>query len=203
MLQRKLNGTEIDASSQLARIETGIGRCENIITQLLDYSRTQALHQTEVDLVQWLPDMLAEDALQLPADVTLNLHLNAAVLKADIESDRLRRALHNLILNAAEALVGKDKVVGRMAQIDIRLSLTARGVEIMVKDNGPGIPPETLARIGEPLFTTKSFGTGLGVAAVRKVMELMEGGLEITSQPGVGSTFTLWFPQQQASKHAA
>jgi signal transduction histidine kinase len=72
-----------------------------------------------------------------------------------------------------------------------------------VADNGPGISTENLLRIKEPLFTTKSFGTGLGLPAVEKILEQHDGGLEITSKLGEGASFTAWFPIIETLEEAA
>ena len=74
-------------------------------------------------------------------------------------------------------------------------------MEVTCADNGPGIAAEHLAKVFEPLFTTKSFGTGLGLPAVQKILEQHGGGLDVSSRPGEGAVFTAWWPfnQQQVS----
>jgi signal transduction histidine kinase len=78
-----------------------------------------------------------------------------------------------------------------------------RGIELTVTDNGPGMAPEIREKILQPLFTTKSFGTGLGLPAVEKILQDHSGGLEITSAQGEGSSFTAWFPIRQPVANAA
>jgi signal transduction histidine kinase len=68
------------------------------------------------------------------------------------------------------------------------------GVAIRVSDNGPGISQDNLDRIREPLFTTKSFGTGLGLPAVEQIIKQHGGHLDISSEPGRGAIFTLNLP---------
>jgi signal transduction histidine kinase len=63
-----------------------------------------------------------------------------------------------------------------------------------VADNGPGITQENLNRVLEPLFTTKNFGTGLGLPTIKNILEQHGGGLDIASTVGEGATFTAWFP---------
>ena len=75
--------------------------------------------------------------------------------------------------------------------------LVERGFEIAVSDNGPGIPPDKMEAILEPFFTTKSFGTGLGLPACVNIMKNHSGGLDVKSEPGHGATFTAWFPAAQ------
>ena len=67
-------------------------------------------------------------------------------------------------------------------------------VAIAVKDSGVGIPPENMEKLFEPLFTTKATGIGLGLAVSQKLVEANGGRIEVTSEPGKGSTFTLYLP---------
>jgi signal transduction histidine kinase len=112
----------------------------------------------------------------------------------------MSRAIINLLSNASEAMLGKgDKqpaAPAALPHITVTSRLTARGCEIAVADNGPGMSDEVLARIREPLFTTKNFGTGLGVPAIEKILEQHGGGLDIWSEPNKGARFTIWWPAQ-------
>jgi signal transduction histidine kinase len=67
-----------------------------------------------------------------------------------------------------------------------------------LRDNGPGIPPDVLPRIFEPLFTTKNFGVGLGLPTVRQIVELHGGTIDAESRPGAGAAFTIWLPRGAA-----
>jgi two-component system NtrC family sensor kinase len=69
-------------------------------------------------------------------------------------------------------------------------------VAIAIKDTGVGIPPENMRKLFEPLFTTKAKGIGLGLAVSRKLAEANGGRIEVQSEAGVGSMFTLWLPVQ-------
>ena len=73
----------------------------------------------------------------------------------------------------------------------------AERVEIEFADNGPGIPEESLARVLEPLYSTKSFGTGLGLPTVQRIMEDHGGGLKIDSKEGQGTRVTLWLARDE------
>jgi signal transduction histidine kinase len=124
----------------------------------------------------------------------------------NIEPARFERAIINLLNNASEALVGKGddpkSFYCETPAIRISTAVSNRGVEITVADNGPGISADNLAKIREPLFTTKNFGTGLGIPAVEQILEQHGGGLDITSREGGGATFTIWIPAGQASAAA-
>ena len=194
LLQRKLKDSPGDFQTYFARIETGISRCDTIITQLLDYSRSRKLIAEQADLTQWLEELLNEHASKLPPSVQLSLSLPEDQIVTSFDKDRLRGGIVNLVNNAAEALMGKNNEEAQLRLINIELKKTHRGTEIEVRDNGPGIPADILAKIGEPLFTTKSFGTGLGIAMVQKTAELHGGSLEIQSEHGKGAAFKIWFP---------
>jgi signal transduction histidine kinase len=83
-------------------------------------------------------------------------------------------------------------------KIEISTRLVDSNIEISVSDNGPGILPEHLEKIREPLFTTKSFGVGLGIPAVDKVLENHGGGLRIETEVGNGTKMISWFPADAA-----
>jgi signal transduction histidine kinase len=72
-------------------------------------------------------------------------------------------------------------------------------VSLRVADNGPGMAPDVLARIREPLYTTKSFGTGLGIPAIEQIAMQHGGRLDVATDVGIGSKFTLWLPMQRAA----
>ena len=207
LLRRKLKDSPIDVNAQLDRIEVGVSRCDNIISQLLDFSRTQPLSTEAKDLNLWLQDLLVEEAAKLHEDITVRCVLSDSAMFAEIDSERLRRGVINLLTNAADAMISKTgmNLVGpeHRPEIIVELHRSERGIEIIVRDNGPGIPADVMSKISEPLFTTKSFGTGLGLAAVRKVAEMHAGGLEISSIPGMGASFTIWFSAKVTSTIAA
>ena len=82
-----------------------------------------------------------------------------------------------------------------MGKIDVTVSRRKKRVLIQVKDNGPGMDQQTLNRIFEPMFSTKNFGVGLGMPIVKNIMAEHNGGLEVESTPGDGTTVTLWLPR--------
>jgi two-component system sensor histidine kinase PilS (NtrC family) len=106
----------------------------------------------------------------------------------------LRQVLWNLLLNAAEALPGEGTI--EIAVMPARNN----EVKIQVRDDGCGIPPETLPKIFDPFFTTKSEGTGLGLSIVHRILEAYESRLDVESQPNCGATFSFSLKRVEKSK---
>jgi signal transduction histidine kinase len=207
LLQRRLRTLNIDAETQFERINKGITRCDNTITQLLDFSRTKKIAAKKASLDDWLA-RCAEDVVQnLPVNIQIECVLGLGGEEVEFDAARLERAVVNLITNASEALLGKNgeiKAPGLGAPIITLRTLKYLGwIAISVTDNGPGILPEHLERIREPLFTTKNFGTGLGVPAVEQIAVQHNGKLTIESELGKGACFTIWLPNHAEIELAA
>jgi signal transduction histidine kinase len=198
LLERKLRDKNLGIEGQLDRINKGIQRCDNIITQLLDFSRTRQLDSQARDLDAWLAHAMEEVAKSLPHAVAINVTLGLEGVLVPFDPSRLQRAIVNLVSNASEAMVGQGddpaKFTTEAPAIAVSTWRHGQAIAIEVRDNGPGMPADVLARIREPLFTTKSFGTGLGVPAVEQIVHQHSGRLEIASEPGKGATFTCWLP---------
>ena len=208
VLERRLReadvkGKGVDVDAQLHRINSGISRCDDTITQLLDFSRTRELVCEEVDLDQWLSQLVKEEAEQLPEQVVITCELGLSGRKVPIDPSRLQRAVHNIVSNASEAMVGKAgnplKNPTPNPRITVATSIRGNTAEIAVSDNGPGMTADILARVREPMFTTKNFGTGLGIPAVEQIMSQHGGELEIASVPGAGARFTMILPLTQGT----
>ena len=205
LLERKLKDKNLGIEGQLDRINKGIVRCDNIITQLLDFSRSKQLHCQPGDLDGWLTGVIEEEVKKLPSIVAVELQLGLQGKTVPFDPSRLQRAVINMISNAVEAMVSNGDLLLTSGQAPARLVISTYNknnhCSVRVVDNGPGIPADVLARIREPLFTTKSFGTGLGVPAIEQIASQHGGRLDIESEVGVGSTFTIWLPMQRTKQN--
>jgi PAS domain S-box-containing protein len=172
----------------LALAERNVRRCDEIISELLDFSRRRSLELQCIDLDAWLEALLSE--MFWPEQLERSWRL-ASGAQVEVDPERLRRALVNVITNSLQAMDEKGKS-GQRLEIATRRS--GRRCEIEVRDNGPGIPPPIRERIFEPLFSTKSFGVGLGVPIIKNIMEDHGGGVSFESTVGEGTSVTLWLP---------
>jgi signal transduction histidine kinase len=212
VLQRKVNtalGAEAaeklaEVEPQFQRINNGIARCDKIISELLDYTRIKSLEAETIIFDDWVRLALQEEMKNIPPTVEVVTDLKLGHIEAEFNPEQMRRVLINLISNACEAMVGKGDVPASVAienpKLRISTSRVDGTIEFNVTDNGPGISPENLAKIREPLFTTKSFGVGLGIPAVEKILEAHRGGLKIESAVGKGTSMTAWFPRACAEQ---
>ncbi len=170
------------SAEHLRRIERNVDLADGVIQSLSSFARMPAPGLGRVPL-----DACLREALELnpPGDsVAVALDCPESLPAAVGDVDGLRIVFGNLIRNAGDAMPGG----GRLA---ISASAGDGRIEVRVVDSGVGIPPEALARVTEPLFSTKARGLGLGLAIVRSILERIGGRLDVRSRPGEGSTFTV------------
>jgi NO-binding membrane sensor protein with MHYT domain/nitrogen-specific signal transduction histidine kinase len=194
--RKQTSGKELGVERALDRIDRNTDRCANIISDLLNFARKKELVCEPTPITSWLAEMLDEHPL--PAGIVLDRNLRAA---DDIPIDRqkLRQVIVNLV--ATEAMIAPDcqAPADRPSRIVVRTESRGAGVQLSVADSGPGIAADVLPRIFEPLFTTKSFGIGLGMPMVKQIVELHQGTIAVDSDVGMGTTIHVWLPRQHAS----
>jgi PAS domain S-box-containing protein len=188
-----------DDFSHLARplqlAERNVERCDSIISDLLDFSRQRKIEKETVAIDEWLVELL--DELNFPADVNCHWGLNSQAV-ASIDKERLRRVLVNVITNSLQAM---EEVSVTDKTLEINTLLADGRCEINVRDTGVGMSAEIMARIFEPMFSTKNFGVGLGVPIIKNIMEGHGGGVIYQSSPNKGTTVTLWLPSVQSHEN--
>jgi signal transduction histidine kinase len=108
----------------------------------------------------------------------------------------VRRVVINLVENAAQALA--EMAADREKRIAVRTTIADGELVLTIADTGPGIAPENLSRIFEPLFSTKSFGTGLGLPTVKQIVNQHGGIIAVDSEVGRGTCVTVRLPLQAA-----
>jgi len=167
-------------------------RLGNLVTHFLSLSQAPGVSSSETmdisaELVR-VADLLRKSVAENVQIVTSNIETRLLV-KADERA--LRQLFLNLLLNA------QDAVKGRSGMIRISAKPRRGFAEVIIGDNGPGIPAKELARVFEPFFTTRSTGSGLGLAISRSIVENLGGTIEIRSQVGEGTEVVLMLPLAQ------
>lgn len=159
----------------------------------------EKLHLTETELHPFLHSAVQHLNKNLPPDVVLDLKLNGHDETASIDQDQIKVLLENLVSNAINAMPegGKITVTTDFAK---GLHLVAAAPEphdyavIEISDTGKGMPRDMLDKIFEPDFTATENGTGLGLAIVKKIVEGHHGHIEVESDPGMGTVFSVYLP---------
>jgi signal transduction histidine kinase len=197
LVRQLTNGKGTGVERALERVDRNVERCARIINDILDFTRVRELSREPVTLDAWLGETLAE--ISVPPSVIVQREFLFGDEVA-LDRDRFRQIIVNLVDNAAQALVdpGWTPSDDRQRTIVVRSEAAGPHVRISVTDNGPGIPQDRLPKIFEPLFTTKSFGVGLGLPTVRQIVEQHGGTIDVESTVEVGTVFTIWLPRQAA-----
>ncbi len=204
---------EPDLKRYIDTIMSAGNRAKSLVTQILSYSRAEGAQKAPVivpPIVQEVCDLVRGSSPRT-IDVRLTVeHEDAAVLG---DPTRLHQLFMNLCTNAVQAMGegGVLEVDVATEHVDagrkVRTGEIAPGdyVRVMVKDTGHGIAPEVIDRIFEPFFTTKSAGrgTGLGLALAHSVVREHQGFIDVASELGGGSTFTIWMPQTTVAEGVA
>ncbi|MDH5410424.1 MAG: PAS domain S-box protein, partial [Alphaproteobacteria bacterium] len=193
VIRHKSSAAGLDLKAVFERTDRSVKRCERIITDLLDFARATGIQRESVVLDNWLSDILDEQDIPEATAINANLQTDGATVRFD--PDELRRAVINVVDNACQAMGDGNRTNGTAAgELTVTSRINGERVEIEIMDTGPGIPEDILPQVTEPLFSTKSFGTGLGMPTVLRIMEEHGGGLGISSQEGRGTQVTLWWP---------
>ncbi|MEZ0395984.1 MAG: ATP-binding protein [Anaerolineales bacterium] len=181
----------LDAESQTAAF---------IVANLLHYTTAPQPDPRPVSAPELIQRLLTR--FPPPAAIRVTLDLPADLPPVHADPAHLEQALANLLRNAYEAMPdgGQVSVISRQSSpTDDRPPNTEHRLLMTVKDTGPGIPPENLPHLFEPLFTTKAHGIGLGLAVSRKLVEANGGRIQVESEPGQGAAFTLVLPTVRAA----
>lgn len=181
-----------DVRVRLEVVEGEVDRIQTIIQGYLSFSRPLDELRPEPLALGTLADEVTAILEARADDARVNVRRTGdARLTGDPR--RLKEALLNLIANAIEA-------TPRGGSVEVRIAAGDGAVRVEVVDTGRGMPPEVLARIGTPFFTTREHGTGLGVLLARSVFVQHGGALEYASTPGLGTVATGTLPFQPCEK---
>jgi len=180
-----------NALDYLNKMESELNRSTRLIRNLLDFARQSppALRLVNVNEVVDRAIGLAAHSAQLQ-NIEVNLELEPSIPKIMADFDQLQQVCTNLILNAIQAMPDSG-------QLTLRTSSGDDQVKIEVADSGMGIPQEHMRKLFTPFFTTKEKGkgVGLGLAVAYGIIQRHHGRIEVNSEEGVGTTFSITLPQ--------
>ena len=176
------NPTPAKREEHLSRIERHVIAADGVITSLSSFARMPLPELRPISLLSCVQDVL--ELTPLPDNIETVVDVPATVSPVLADPGQIRIVVGNLIRNSREAMPQGG-----------RLTISARpagdAVELDVADTGVGIAEKDLARVLEPLYSTKARGLGLGLAIARAILEKNRGSLRVASVAGHGSTFTV------------
>jgi signal transduction histidine kinase len=178
-----------------------LDRVERSISHLLRFARDEDVELRPIriaDVLDAALDLLRERAQRLGVALECTVDGEGELLG---DAEKLRRVLLNLLGNALDALEQARTPAPRL-ELAAGENLAGSEVWVRVRDNGPGIEPERLARIFQPFYTSKRDGTGLGLAISKKLVEAHGGTIDAHSVPGAGCEFVLTLPKRRAAAGA-
>lgn len=181
------------AGEQLQAIIAEVDRLDRRITHLLTFSRPAPFHPIPERLATLVQHVLPAFQERLRAQqVALTVDVAETLPEVRVDPMRLEQALLELIANALDAMPAGGALT--LSAASAPAAEGAEGVALLVRDSGRGIPAAALAQVGQPFFTTRPEGTGLGLATARRFVEQHGGRLDLDSTPGAGTTVRIWLP---------
>jgi signal transduction histidine kinase len=190
LLRRRLHA-DPDGLEILDRLETAFRALDTMVSDLLHFTRDREPKLGAVRIAELIREILNALWAQLEAQKITSRVEVPGELTVLADREMLRRAVLNVVLNALDCMPA-----GGTLQFSARQH--SQGVELAVRDTGPGFPADVLPRVFEPFFTTKEGGTGLGLTIVQRIMEAHHGSVVAENVPEGGGQVRMWLPHSPA-----
>jgi signal transduction histidine kinase len=180
----------------LTRVQRLQGECQHLVevsNDFLRFARLNSLEPVPTDLgksIEEMVDFFGPTARA--ANIDIKYYLPADLPPLRLDRELFKQALLNLMLNAEQAMP-------EGGELTIQAGQTSCGVCLSLIDTGKGMSPEVAAKVFQPFFSTKQGGTGLGLPTTRKIIEAHGGTIEVQSEVGRGTKFTIHLPLPEAA----
>jgi len=194
-LQRAMRDGKPQAAQQIEIIQEEVARADKVITQIMGYAQLSEGRVEKLNVTEQLERAIAQVfPPAVPDKIKIHCEFGNNFPPLLMQRGHLSEIFVNLLQNAREALGDQGNIfVAAGCHRDY-------SVEISVRDDGPGIPPDKIGRIFEAYYTTKEKGSGLGLAIVKHNAELYGGTARVESELGKGAKFTVIFPAKALMK---
>ena len=179
-------------------------RVNNIVSDFLSYSQPRKSKNTVIDLTQLLEDIVILMKNSNEYDPSINIQLVAPPDHIIIQSEeaQIKQMVWNLCINGIQAMDKSGNLTMSIKKVKgykhEKFETNRRGVVIIVEDQGRGIPLAELETIFDPFFTTREEGVGLGLPTVKQIVERFAGYIGVDSEPGRGTCFVVFLPQERS-----
>jgi len=188
-LQTVLGDADETTKEYLGILKDEIANADRIVGDLLDSVRTKPPQPEAANVKTLLEQTLAK--FEIPANVSLSLEIPQALPPLLVDARQIQQVFRNLLSNGAEAMPTGGTLEIRAVENSAENTIT-----ISVRDTGSGITEEGMARLFQPLFTTKPSGIGLGLMVVKNLTQANGGEVAVQSALGKGTTFSVTLPRQ-------
>ena len=176
------------ALDRVKRLQSECQRLVDVSNDFLRFARVKDLEAKPTDLAAVMEEVVDFfNPTARAANIEIKTFLPSDLPAATLDADLFKQALLNLLLNAQQAMPDGG-------EITVQAGAEGDGVTLSVIDAGKGMTPEVAAKVFRPFFSTRPGGTGLGLATTRKIVEAHGGTIEVQSEVGRGSKFTLRLP---------
>jgi signal transduction histidine kinase len=189
LLKVRLGEDDEEVAQELDILSKEVLRLNRVVTTFLDFSRPVEVHFEDVDLValaKEVAELVRPQANAAKIDILFKSTEESAAMRGD--PDLLKQAVLNLVTNAVEAMSPKG------GKLVVQVSRSGANWVLEIADTGPGIPPEVRPKVFQLYFTSKSKGSGIGLAMTYRAAQLHNGTVSFSSESGVGTTFRMEFP---------
>lgn len=212
-MAREYSITEQELKAGFQKIESASNRAADLCRQMLTYAGRSPIEQERVNLWLLVDEVVKMLRAAINKNVTIELDLKRVVPEIKGDTGQIQQVIMNLIINAAEAIGDKNGTIrvaltrmlvkADQTEVDIFGTIIQAGgyICLEVTDNGIGMDEDTQNRIFEPFFTTKFAGRGLGMSAIRGIVTAHSATLNMTSTPGIGTSFKISFPVPEATDY--
>jgi len=179
-------------------------RVNDIVTDFLSYAQPRKCKSTVIDLTQLLQDIVILMKNSNEYDPSINIQLVAPPDHIIIQSEeaQIKQMIWNLCINGIQAMDKSGNLTMTLKKVEgyqhKNFKTNRRGVVIIVEDQGRGIPLDEQETIFDPFFTTREEGVGLGLPTVKQIVERFAGYIGLESEPGRGTCFDVFLPQERS-----
>lgn len=172
-----------------------IERIEAILQEFLSIAKTDDINTEKKNIYQIFKNVVSLiNTKAIMTNIQVELHTESKDIMIECSENQLKQVFINILQNSIEAMPDGGKVSIHIKEIN------DDGVIIHVIDEGIGIPEERIKRLGEPFYSTKEKGTGIGLMLSYKIIESHQGTISIMSEVGIGTTVTIYLPKMQSKK---
>lgn len=197
--------TDEEIAEEIRQIQSAGSRAASLTRQLLAFGRKQVMKPTVVNLNRVIKNIEKMLSRLLKEDIIFSSLLGENLGSTMVDKSQIEQVVMNLVINARDAMPEGGRLNLETANVFLDENYQAQHsevrpgpyIQLVISDTGSGMDRETIERIFEPFFTTKSYGqgTGLGLATVYGIVRQSGGHIWVYSEPGLGTTFKVYFPR--------